>query len=81
MQDSVAFGDLGVFEHRRCAGQVVEEADAVAEQHGDEIDADLVEQAEVEALLGDVGSRDADGLVTRAVAQPFSRNHGTDRLE
>jgi hypothetical protein len=44
-------------------GQLRQERRPAAEQHGDEVDVDLVEQACVEALPRDRGAVDADVLV------------------
>src|SRR6202043_3206129 len=45
--------------------ELAEVADAGAEQHWDLADAELVDEAEVERLLDDVGASDRDELVAR----------------
>ena len=50
-------GDDGrIPEDGRCAREVVEQAYSCAEQHGSQIDVDLVEQAGVQALLDRLGA-------------------------
>jgi hypothetical protein len=44
--------------------EVGQQADAVAEEGGDEVDVDLVEQAGSEVLLGHVGGADRDRPLT-----------------
>src|SRR3954471_21665160 len=52
-----------VLEHDVAADELAEVADAGAEQHWHLADAELVDQAEVERLLDDVGAGDRDELV------------------
>jgi nucleotide-binding universal stress UspA family protein len=47
----------------RPAAEVVEQADAAAEQHGYQVDVDLVEESRSDALLHDAGGAHADVLV------------------
>src|SRR4051794_28458885 len=63
MRDAVAWDDGRVLEQHRRAREVGEERDARAEDHRRELDADLVEQSEIETLLRDVRPGDADPLV------------------
>src|SRR5439155_15955431 len=51
------------FERDRRGAQVLEQADAVAEQDGHQVDPDLVKQPGLEALLHDVRAADGDILV------------------
>ena len=53
----------GVLEHDVAADELAEVADAGAEQHRHLADAELVDEAEVERLLDDVGAGDRDELV------------------
>src|SRR4051794_41202774 len=52
-----------VLEHDVAADELAEVADSGAEQHRHLADADLVDEAEVERLLDDVGTGDRDELV------------------
>src|SRR5205814_10464343 len=54
----------GVLEHDVPADELAEVADACTEQHWHLADADLVDEAEVQRLLDDVGAGDGDELVT-----------------
>jgi hypothetical protein len=70
-------GDLVALDDRdrslqldRGARQLIEEGRPAAEQDGDEIDPDLVEQAGVEALPGDRAAVDPDRLVTGELLAP-----------
>jgi hypothetical protein len=58
-------GDVGWFQ-ADCVGRgwPVEEADAVAEQDGSEVDADFVDQTFLNALASDVGVDGHDVLVS-----------------
>jgi len=51
-------------EDRRCL-QLVEEPHPGAEQHGHEVDRDLVDQAQLQALAGEVAWRDDDVQIAR----------------
>src|SRR5215207_3278743 len=53
----------GVLEHDVAADELPEVADAGAEQHWHLADADLVDEAEVQGLMDDVGAGDRDELV------------------
>jgi hypothetical protein len=53
----------GVLEHDVAADELPEVADAGAEQDRHLADAELVDEAEVQGLLDDVGARDRDELV------------------
>src|SRR2546430_14229270 len=54
----------GVLEHDMDADELTEVADAGAEQDRHLADAELVDEAEVQSLLDDVGAGDRDELVT-----------------
>src|SRR5580700_9658390 len=62
--DAVGLDHPGAFQVELLIVDVVEEADATAEQDGHEIQVDLIEKTGPEVLLGDVGGADADGTVT-----------------
>src|SRR5215471_388192 len=53
----------GVLEHDVAADELAEVADAGTEQHWHLADAELVDEAEVQRLLDDVGTGDRDELV------------------
>lgn len=68
--DAVAqVGDAVSFDHVRAAPEFSRDAReaglAVAEQEGDKVDLDLVEQAELESLLRDCRTRDGDDAIAR----------------
>ena len=68
MGDPLPLDDGGVAELDRGGAQVLEPARPVAEQDRHEVDVDAVEQAGVEALLGDLGTGDDHVLGTRQYA-------------
>src|SRR5581483_10110122 len=74
VQRARALDDDGIVEHDVAADELAEVADAAPEQHGHLADAELVDEAEVQRLLDDVGARDRDELVARDLL------HGRDRL-
>jgi hypothetical protein len=63
VRDAVALDHGGGAQPNGCRGEVVEPADAFAEQDGHEVDGDGVQQARVQALLGDLRAGDDDVLV------------------
>lgn len=50
MSDTCAFDDLWIVEQYGGMGKFAEEADALPEQHGCQLDGDLVDQVELECL-------------------------------
>src|SRR4051794_2563350 len=60
VQRSLARDHDRILEEDVVADEVTEVADARAEEHRHLADADLVDQAEVDRLLDDVGARDRD---------------------
>ena len=58
--DAVGFDHAHAFEVELAIREVGEEANAVAEEDGDEVYVDLVEKAGPEVLLGDFGGADGD---------------------
>src|SRR6266850_7620075 len=65
MRHPVAFDDGRVAEKDGRTREVGEKRDAFAEDHRGELDSDLVEQTQVEALLSDVRPGNADPLAAR----------------
>src|SRR5438874_8257380 len=66
----------GVLEHDVVADELTEVADARAEQDRHLADAELVDEAEVQGLLDDVGAGDRHELA--AAARPRCRRSSTD---
>lgn len=64
MSDASALNDFWVAEPDWRGREVVEEPDALPHEDGDEFNHDLVQQAGVEASLGDGGTRDGDIAIT-----------------
>src|ERR1700722_15313255 len=63
--DTCALRDLGVGEQHRGVSEFAEEADALPEQHGCQVDGDLVNQVEVERLPDDRRTGQRDRLAAR----------------
>ena len=63
MGDVTGFDHLGAFQLTRLKAELLEQADALSEQHRHHIDLDFVQYAQANALLRDVRPTDADVLV------------------
>jgi hypothetical protein len=63
MRDADPFDDARAVEPDRCVRQVVQVADAAAEQDRHQVDTELVNQAGVETPLGEVGAAERHDLV------------------
>src|SRR5437899_1919709 len=72
VDDAVALDDLNPLEPHAGVPDVVEVADSLAQQHRHEVDAYLIEQAEVEALLRHVRPGDPDSAVAGRLCLPHS---------
>src|SRR3954452_25638764 len=63
MKPLSAFAHDGVLEHDVPTDELAEIADAATEEHWNLAHAELIDEAEVQRLLDDVGARDRDELV------------------
>lgn len=63
MEGATPLDDDRVLKEEVAARQLREVGDPLTEQHGDEADTHLVDQTEVERLLGDRRARDGDVLI------------------
>jgi hypothetical protein len=59
-----ALNDLGIIEQQWWLDQFTEEGNALSEEHGRQLDGNLVDEVEVERLLDDAGASECDRLVT-----------------
>jgi hypothetical protein len=73
MGHAVGFDDVELFEVEGSVAELLKKANAAAEEDGDEVDGDFVEQAGFEALLGDIGGADTDVFVAGG---PFGLDDG-----
>src|SRR5579875_59737 len=67
VQRPLALDDGRVLEDDMASDELAEVADACPEQHGHQADVDLVDEAEVQGLLDDVGAGDGGELVASKV--------------